>query len=109
MLRNSAFSITQPVTGIGKSANFDPAISKERDLNLVDYKRAYKLKCHPNTVHGPPSTVGRLPLATRSKQAANLRESNNHSRIQWTGRMRFWAVIGERQVGPGSMINIEVG
>ncbi len=67
------------------------------------------------TADRPRQRRGRLRLGSGREsfvsvmKAADLRESDNLSRIRWTGRTRFWAVLGERQVGPGSMIIVEVG
>ena len=42
-------------------------------------------------------------------KAAELRESDNLARTRRTGRTRIGAVFGERQVGPGSVVIVEVG
>ncbi len=42
-------------------------------------------------------------------KAADLRESYNLARTRRTGRTRIGAVFGERQVGPGSGVIVEVG
>ena len=63
----------------------------------------------------PPHCRGRFRLGSRREpfesvmKVADPRGSDNLSRIRWTGRTRFWAVLGERQLGPGSTIIIEVG
>ena len=51
---------------------------------------------------------GREPFVSMMK-AADLRESDNLARTRWAGRTRLWAVLGERQVSPGSMVIVEVG
>ncbi len=42
-------------------------------------------------------------------KAADLRESYNLARTRRTGWTRIGAVFGERQVGPGSVVIVEVG
>ena len=51
---------------------------------------------------------GREPFVTMMK-AAELRESDDLARNRRTGGTRLGAVFGERQVGPGSMVIVEVG
>ncbi len=42
-------------------------------------------------------------------KAAYLRESDNVARTRRTGRARLRTVFGERQMGPGSMVVVDVG
>ena len=50
---------------------------------------------------------GREPFVAMMK-AAELWESDDLARIGWAGRTRLGAVLCERQVGPGSMVIVEI-
>jgi len=78
---------------------------------------------HTEVPRGSPARVGRPPSQYRSRsrlgsgrepfvammKAADLWECDNLASTRWAYGTRIGAVLCERQVGPGSMVIVEVG